>query len=420
MMRNIFLLALAAVIIISTASVQSSFAQPAGDLFCGRAASSFSHVIEGTQADDKLYGTPQDDLIRGFAGDDVIVGNGGNDCLKGEDGNDSIWGGEGNDYIMGLNGNDKLVGDDGDDTIFAGGGDDDVWGGAGSDRLVGEAGGDSIHGDDGSDSVYGNEGRDYLWGGAQDDVMAGGADDDKLVGDDGGDQMWGGDGDDDLIGLAGNDRMVGDKGSDRLYGNAGDDMLYDDAGDDSLNGGDDGGIDGCYDVVGANSIFACEPVDAQDSAMPDLDIRSFGMGAAAGELYMQVYGQAGATVPDKPGKDQFGQVFVYVFFTDSGIWVINAHWECHAGSGCDPSEQHVSEWHAEKVVVGNVAGYANPCVTAISDERPATMDGQFARVSVPEASKIISGQTAAYNIQTNPDDPQQECIAELGEVFDSA
>lgn len=417
-MRKILpLLALSA--ILGMVNVQSSFAQSPQpeELFCGRPVSSFSHVIDGTPGDDSLNGTPGDDLIRGFAGNDRIFGGGGNDCLKGYEGSDGIWGGAGNDYIMGLGDGDRLVGDDGDDVMFGGDGNDDIWGNADGDRLVGEAGNDEIHGDSGDDSVYGDGGDDYLWGGAGNDTMAGGADNDKLVGDEGDDSMWGGAGDDDLVGLAGDDKMVGDSGNDRLYGNGGDDALYDDAGDDALNGGDD--IDHCYDAVGTNTFFACDPFDPQDSAKQDFDIKSFGI--ENNELFMQVYGQAGATVPEKPDINQFGQVFVYVFATDNGIWVINAHWECHEGAtGCDPNETHVSEWHAEKVAVGKVDGFSNPCVTGISNERPATVDGHFARVSVPEASKIFSAQTAAYDIKTNPDDPQQECIAELSEIFDQA
>lgn len=135
-------------------------------------------------------------------------------------------------------------------------------------------------------------------------------------------------------------------------------------------------------------------------------------------LVVKVKGTAGGTVPDKPEPGLFGQVFVYVFYTDNGIMVINAHWECHTGSGCDPTEQHVSEWHSEFVTVENVAGYDQPCVTSIYGERPATMDGHFGIVDTPEVTKILKVQTAAFDLQTNPDDPQQDCIAELDHVFD--
>ena len=121
---------------------------------------------------------------------------------------------------------------------------------------------------------------------------------------------------------------------------------------------------------------------------------------------------------DLPSTGELGQVYVYAFSTDNGVWVINAHWECHEGpTGCDPNEMHVSEWHAEKVALANVDGYDKPCVTGISDERSATMDDHKAIVNVPEATKILSVQTASFNLQTNPDNPTQMCIAELGTVF---
>jgi hypothetical protein len=153
---------------------------------------------------------------------------------------------------------------------------------------------------------------------------------------------------------------------------------------------------------------------------PNFDIKKVNR-EGNGKLVMQVFGQAGGTVPAKPAPGQLGQVFVYAFFTDAGIWVINAHWECHPGpTGCDPSETHVSEWHAEKVTVANVAGYEKPCVTSISDERAATMDGHKAIVTVPEAKEVFAAQTAAFDLKTNPDAPTQACIAELNQVFDTA
>ena len=142
-------------------------------------------------------------------------------------------------------------------------------------------------------------------------------------------------------------------------------------------------------------------------------------------LVVKVQGKAGGTVPDKPAPGYFGQVFVYAFYTNNGIMVINAHWECHEGSGCDPSEQHVSPWHPEFVTLGTVEGHDQPCVTSIYGEfladgspRTVTMKGHLGMVDTPEATKILKVQTAAFNLQTNPDDPTQECIAELDHVFD--
>src|SRR5919198_929637 len=111
-------------------------------------------------------------------------------------------------------------------------------------------------------------------------------------------------------------------------------------------------------------------------------------------LVVKVKGTAGATVPDKPAPDRLGQVFVYAFVTDAGIMVINAHWECHVLSSCDPTEQHVSEWHAEFVTLGHVDGHAKDCVTSIYGERSATVSGHYATVDTPEASKISAVKTA--------------------------
>ena len=138
-----------------------------------------------------------------------------------------------------------------------------------------------------------------------------------------------------------------------------------------------------------------------------------------GNLVVKVQGKAGGTVPERPATGEFGQVFVYVFHTDVGIWVINAHWECHIGLVCDPAETTISEWHSESVTVDDVDGYDNPCVTSIPEERPATMSGHYAKVSVPEAHKIFKVQTASFDLQTDPMDPTQECIAELDTVFDT-
>lgn len=161
--------------------------------------------------------------------------------------------------------------------------------------------------------------------------------------------------------------------------------------------------------------------DKNDAADPNFDIKNVHR-EGDGKLVMQVFGQAGGTTPDKPATGELGQVYVYVFFTDAGIMVINAHWECHEGAtGCDPEETHVSEWHAEFVTVDNVAGYDNLCVTQIYGERPATVDGHKAWVDTPEATKVIRGQTASFDLHRNPDleNPDNECIAELNTVFDS-
>ena len=139
-------------------------------------------------------------------------------------------------------------------------------------------------------------------------------------------------------------------------------------------------------------------------------------------LVVKVKGTAGATIPPKPAPGHLGQVFAYVFVTDAGLMVINAHWECHVLSGCDPTEQHVSEWHAEFVTVGHVDGFANDCVTSIYGERTATVSGHLAMVNTPEAHKITKVITAAYDLKIDPDTapstPSGLCVAEFDHQFD--
>lgn len=158
--------------------------------------------------------------------------------------------------------------------------------------------------------------------------------------------------------------------------------------------------------------------DNKDKTLdPNFDIKNV-HDEGNGAVTVEVFGQAGGTTPAKPAAGELGQVFVYAFFTDAGIYVINAHWECHVGLTCDPEETQVSEWHAEKVEVANVEGYSNPCVVEITNERPAVMDGHKGTVMIPEATKVFTAQTASFDIKTNPDAPTQTCIAELNTVFD--
>jgi hypothetical protein len=157
--------------------------------------------------------------------------------------------------------------------------------------------------------------------------------------------------------------------------------------------------------------------DPKDAAEPNMDIKNVHR-EGNGQLVMEVYGQAGGSTPPRPEAGHHGQVYVYAFITDNGIMVINAHWECHLASGCHPDESMVSEWHAEFVTLGHVNGYEHDCVTSIYGERSATVDGHKATVMVPEVHKVLKAQTAAFNLQTDPDAPTQECIAEFHELFD--
>jgi hypothetical protein len=402
--------------------MQASFAQApdeplspssldAGELFCGLPLSSFSKVIDGTPGPDVLRGTPGNDLIRGFAGDDRMFGNGGDDCLKGYEGSDSVWGGGGDDYILGLDGSDKLVGDAGNDTVFGGNDDDNIWGNAGDDDLMGEAGDDQAHGDAGDDSVFGNEGKDYLWGGADNDTMSGGADDDKLAGDGGDDRMWGGDGEDTLLGLAGDDKLVGDEDNDKLYGHEGSDSLYDDDGDDGLNGGAD--IDSCYDIVGSNVFFNCEEPGSKDqkgdSAFRDFDIKNYGFDED-GEAFLEVYGQAGKTLPS--GEKT---ILAYVIFTDNGTYASDSHEAQHA----DDEETANLSWHGHMIVLDSEG-----CIDEVDGFKSrAHLTGDRIVITDTDATEITKVQTVRLELQVDdPDNPPPgvTCLAKVVEVFDEA
>ena len=75
-------------------------------------------------------------MINGGNANDRLYGDAGNDSLIGENGNDRIWGGTGNDTLEGGAGKDILDGGDGADVIVGGWGDDILTGGAGADLFV--------------------------------------------------------------------------------------------------------------------------------------------------------------------------------------------------------------------------------------------------------------------------------------------
>lgn len=225
------------------------------DLFCGRPASDYDSIVEGTGGDEVLVGTDGDDLIRGRGGNDTIYGRGGNDCLKGDDGNDAIWGGEGDDVLMGNDGDDTMLGDGGNDVLNGHAGSDRMWGSDGNDTMLGEAEDDLLIGDGGNDTQWGGDGDDRILGEDGDDALHGDNGNDRLYGQLGNDSQFGGSGNDVLVGNGGMDVLIGDEGNDRMWSGAGDDTLYDDDGDDLLNGG--AGVNGCFDAVGSNVVINC-------------------------------------------------------------------------------------------------------------------------------------------------------------------
>ena len=198
-------------------------------LYCGKPASTYAHIINGTSGNDNLVGTNDNDLILGNGGNDTITGNGGDDCLLGGAGNDTINGGPGNDFIDGGSGDDALVGGSGNDTIQGSSGNDIIDGGTGDDKLYGGAGNDTINGSDGNDYMNGGDGDDKLYGGA---------------------------GNDEIHGMNGNDYINAGDDNDTIFGGAGNDEIHGGAGDDLINGGD--GTDKCFDTLGNNTKVNCE------------------------------------------------------------------------------------------------------------------------------------------------------------------
>jgi hypothetical protein len=163
----------------------------------------------------------------------------------------------------------------------------------------------------------------------------------------------------------------------------------------------------------AMAVPAADPKVDVTNGNPNFDIRTFGL-EGDGKIVMQVYGKAGGTIPDKP--EQARTVLAYLFNTDAGIWVINAHQECHTEVECG-----VSEWHTEKVDVNQMR--SDICVTKIypDNERKARMDGTNAKTFVPEVSKITSGQILSLELQVEDPDhaPAGICIAKVTQVFDA-
>ena len=127
-------------------------------------------VIDGTDADDKLYGYSGNDTINGLKGDDWLYGGAGNDVIDGGIGFDRIDFREstssvvvdfsagtaagaaiGSDKISNI---ERVIGSNLDDTLTGSTTDDDVW--------------ESFTGGLGDDIIDGAGGNDYVWYGRSD------------------------------------------------------------------------------------------------------------------------------------------------------------------------------------------------------------------------------------------------------------
>jgi|GEM_PF-2455227 len=96
----------------------------------------FENVM-GTTWSDLIIGNSASNRIWGWCGDDTIYGGGGDDWLYGQAGSDRLFGGEGNDVLLGAEGNDQLDGGAGSDLVIGGLGKDSLTGSSGDDILIG-------------------------------------------------------------------------------------------------------------------------------------------------------------------------------------------------------------------------------------------------------------------------------------------
>jgi Ca2+-binding RTX toxin-like protein len=180
-------------------------------------------VIDGTDADDKLYGYSGDDTINGLKGDDWLYGGAGNDVIDGGVGFDRIDFREstssvvvdfsagtaagaaiGSDKISNI---ERVIGSNFDDTLTGSTTDDDVW--------------ESFTGGLGDDIIDGAGGNDYVWYGRSD----AGIQVDLETG-----TVTGGEGQDQLTSI---EWVAGSNFADILLGSEGDDGFSPDAlGDD--------------------------------------------------------------------------------------------------------------------------------------------------------------------------------------------
>lgn len=96
----------------------------------------FEDVI-GTSWSDMIKGNNADNRIWGWCGDDVIYGGGGNDWLFGHTGKDLLFGQSGNDLLFGGEGMDRLDGGSGNNILIGGAGKDLLLGSGGQNILIG-------------------------------------------------------------------------------------------------------------------------------------------------------------------------------------------------------------------------------------------------------------------------------------------
>jgi hypothetical protein len=181
---------------------------------------------------------------------------------------------------------------------------------------------------------------------------------------------------------------------------------------------------GLVDVAEAEK----QTVDAEDSTIPDLDIKRYGFKGK--NAYIEVYGTAGDTVPE----DEYHAIaYVLNIVTTRGeeqTWAVDSH-EAQHGTSDDPSTM----WHAHRVHLTEHPDTGQmTCLNEVDEVTHAMMDGNIVvfeelkvRTERGVAAVVVKEITSALTVELHvlvedPDDPPEgtPCIAEVSAVFDSA
>ena len=129
-----------------------SYASSALTIDLNKARGQWQQVLAGG-ANMALKGTFEN--VMGTTWSDVIRGNGAHNRIWGWGGDDTIYGGAGNDWLFGGAGRDRLSGDAGHDVLVGGAGADELNAGAGKNLLIGGLGDDSLKGGSSEDILVG-------------------------------------------------------------------------------------------------------------------------------------------------------------------------------------------------------------------------------------------------------------------------
>lgn len=127
----------------------------------------------------------------------------------------------------------------------------------------------------------------------------------------------------------------------------------------------------------------------------NFDIRQFGINNA-GNPYMRVKGDAGASV-----TDEHGIIYGYVFATNAGIYAVTAH----LGDDSPGEEHEGNEWHAHKVVLDE-----NNCISSITPDGESRIINKTIVLRETPATSLSKVMTVELTEQDNT-----TCVTE---VFD--